>query len=114
VQREPWLDRDRVMIDSLRTIGIEKRKPFKPDEKNKQTLNKAAREAHAFLNHWYELMLAQPYAEGARWALPALPAVIEGLTTDFADPNAYPVDGRGVTYSYAYFSPKHLGDGQFY
>ena len=27
MQREPWLDRDRVMIDSLKTIGIEKGKP---------------------------------------------------------------------------------------
>jgi hypothetical protein len=24
------------------------------------------------------------------------------------------VDGRGVTYYYAFFSPKHLGEGQFY
>jgi Family of unknown function (DUF5677) len=32
----------------------------------------------------------------------------------FPNPNAYPVDGRGVTYSYAFFSPKHLGEGQFY
>ena len=31
-----------------------------------------------------------------------------------ANPNAYPVDGRGVTYYYAFFSPKHLGEGQFY
>jgi hypothetical protein len=38
----------------------------------------------------------------------------ESEMTDFANPNAYPVDGRGVTYSYAYFSPKHLGEGQFY
>jgi hypothetical protein len=114
VQREPWLDRDRVMIDFLKTIGIEKGKPFKPDEKTKQVLNGAVREAHAWLDYHYELMLAKPYNEDSRWALPALPVVLEGLMTDFANPNAYPVDGRGVTYSYAYFSPKHLGEGQFY
>ena len=114
MQREPWLDRDRVMIDFLKTIGIEKGKPFKPDEKTKQVLNDAVREAHAWLNYQYERMLATPYNEGSRWALPALPVVLEGMMTDFANPNAYPVDGRGVTYSYAYFSPKHLGEGQFY
>jgi hypothetical protein len=44
--REPWIDRDRVMIDELRTIGIEKGKPFKPDEKTRQVLNDAgARDA---------------------------------------------------------------------
>jgi hypothetical protein len=31
VQREPWLDRDRAMIDQLKSIGIEKGKPFSPD-----------------------------------------------------------------------------------
>jgi hypothetical protein len=40
--------------------------------------------------------------------------VVEGMQTDFAKPDAYPVDGRGVTYSMAYFSAKHLGEGQFY
>jgi hypothetical protein len=114
VQREPWIDRDRVMIDQLRTIGIEKGKPFKPDENTKRVLNDAVREAHAWLNDYYELLLATPYDKGARWALPASPAVLEGMMTDFANPNAYPVDGRGVTYSYAWFSPKHLGEGQFY
>ena len=31
VQREPWLERDKAMIDQLKTIGIEKGKTFKPD-----------------------------------------------------------------------------------
>ena len=31
--------------------------------------------------------------------------------TNFAEPDAYPVDGRGVAYSMAFFSAKHLGDG---
>ena len=31
VQIEPWLARDRVMIDMLKSIGIEKGKPFNPD-----------------------------------------------------------------------------------
>jgi len=72
------------------------------------------REAHAWLDNHYELLLSTPYNEGTRWALPASPVVLKGLMTDYADPNAYPVDGRGVTYSYAFFSPKHLGKGQFY
>ena len=34
--------------------------------------------------------------------------------TNFAKPDAYPVDGRGVGYSMGYFSAKHLGTGQYY
>jgi hypothetical protein len=30
IQREPWLERDKVMIDHLKSIGIEKGKSFKP------------------------------------------------------------------------------------
>jgi hypothetical protein len=38
VQNEPWLSRDRAMIDVLRTLGIEKGKPFNPDDKTKAAL----------------------------------------------------------------------------
>ena len=34
VQREPWLERDKAMIDQLKSIGIEKGKLFKPDAKD--------------------------------------------------------------------------------
>ena len=34
--------------------------------------------------------------------------------TLFAAPDSYPIDGRGRAYSYAFFSAKHLGAGQYY
>ena len=114
VQREPWLERDKVMIDQLKTIGIEKGKPFNPDADTQKILNDAAREAHAWLDRKYETIFTTPFNEGTHWQLPALPGVSEGMMTNFAEPNAYPVDGRGVAYSMAYFSAKHLGTGQYY
>ena len=42
------------MIDQLKTIGIEKDKPFNPDARTQEILNDAAREAHAWLDHMYE------------------------------------------------------------
>ena len=50
VQAEPWLQRDRVMIDKLKSIGIEKGKPFTPDSTTRQILDAAAAEAHALLD----------------------------------------------------------------
>jgi hypothetical protein len=114
VQTEPWLTRDKAMIDTLKSIGIEKGKPFKPDAKTQEILEGAAREAHAWLDAQYETLFSPSYFEGSRWALPASPEVVEAMSTDFAKPDSYPVDGRGVTYSMAYFSAKHLGAGQFY
>ena len=55
-----------------------------------------------------------PFNEGCQWAVPASPEVMEGLQTFFAQPDSYPVDGRGLTFTFAFFSPKHLGAGQFY
>ncbi len=114
VQHEPWLTRDKAMIDILKSIGIEKGKPFKPDAKTQTILEDAAREAHAWLDLQYEAVFVPPFNAGTHWALPASKEVSEGMPTFFADPNAYPIDGRGVTYSMAYFSAKHLGEGQFY
>ncbi len=32
----------------------------------------------------------------------------------YTNPDSYSVDARGVTYSFIFFAPKHLGEGQFY
>lgn len=50
VQDEPWLQRDRAMIDPLKSIGIEKGKPFSPDARIKAILDAAIEEAHAWSN----------------------------------------------------------------
>ena len=47
VQIEPWLTRDKVMIDMLKSIGIEKGKPFNPEAETRDILNAAAQEAKA-------------------------------------------------------------------
>ena len=114
VQREPWLERDKAMIDQLKTIAIEKGKQFNPDAKTQMILNDAAHEAHAWLDLKYESVFTRPFNEGTHWALPAMPGVTEGMMSSFAKPDAYPVEGRGVAYSMAYFSAKHLGTGQYY
>jgi hypothetical protein len=113
VQREPWLTRDKAMIDMLKSIGIDKGKPFRPDEATLRILNAAADEARAWLDVKYETLFS-PYYEGRRWALPMSAELIEGLQTQFSNPDSYPVDSRGVVYTMAFFSPKRSGAGSFY
>ncbi len=62
VQNEPWLDRDRAMIDPLKSLGIEKGKPFKPDIRMQELLNEAARDAHA----WLDCRIRMPLLEFVR------------------------------------------------
>jgi hypothetical protein len=114
VQREVWLTRDKVMIDTLKSIGIEKGKPFRPDEATKTVLNAAAGGAHALLEMKYEQYFSPPYYDGSRWGLPASPEYMKAAPTGYADADSYPVDDRGVVFSFAFFTPKHLGEGQFY
>jgi hypothetical protein len=114
VQGEPWMTRDKVMINVLRSVGIEKGKPFRPDSRTGEILKAAALEAREELDRRYDDLVQPPFFEGTRWALPASKELTEGMPTDFADPNSYPVDARGLTYSLAFFAAKHLGAGQFY
>ena len=77
-------------------------------------MNAAAGEARACLDNRYEAVFSTSFNEGKQWVLPAPPGVAEGMMTNFSDPDSYPVEGRGVAYSMAFFSAKHLGAGQYY
>jgi hypothetical protein len=116
VQNEPWLERDRTMIDKLRMIGIEKGKPFAPDAERTKLLNEAAAQAHAYLDGMYkEVVKGGPFAKGSRWSFPeSLGLVFKTSQDHFADPNLYPVDARGLLFSFIFFTPKRMGEGQFY
>jgi hypothetical protein len=113
VQTEPWLARDRAMIDVLKSIGIEKGKPFNPDAKVEAMLAAGAREAHALLESRYETIFP-PYYEGCRWVVPTLPDYLKAARDGFSDADAYPIDTRGLMFSFIFFTPKHPGTGQFY
>src|SRR5262249_17099211 len=114
IQSEPWLERDKAMIELLRSIGIEKGKPFSPNAIERAVLNDAIAEAHAYLDSQYEMVFDPPFDKSARWALPASKELLAGLQSNYAQADVYPVEARGLAYSYAFFSAKHLGAGQYY
>jgi hypothetical protein len=115
VQSEPWLERDRLMINQLKSLGIEKGKPFNPDTKTQVILNSAAREARAWFEDRYEADNVVPvYFEGGHWRLPATPDVLEGQRNFWTARDSYAVDNRGLTYTYGYIGIKRLGTAQFY
>jgi len=113
VQAEPWLARDKMMIDQLRTLGIEKGRPFKPDAKTAKQLVSGIHEAQEWLEARYDTGF-KPFYEKGRWNFPADPELVKAAQASFDEPDAYPVDLRGVAYSYAYIGIKRLGAGQFY
>ncbi len=116
VQAEPWLVRDMAMIDTLKAIGIEKGRQggFASDQKTQAILNAAAAEAHALLEARYQRAFTQSYFDFSRWALPASAEYMKASATGYADLNSYPIQDRGSVFSFAFFTPKHIGEGQFY
>jgi hypothetical protein len=113
VQTEPWLERDKVMIDMLRSIGIEKGKPFQPDAEMQDVLITAAGEAKDWLAARYDKELPI-YFEGTQWVFPAAPELQKTAASFYETPDLYSVDARGLRDTYAYSTIKHLGAGQFY
>jgi len=113
VQSEDWLDRDRLMIDQLKSLGIEKGKPFSPDAAMRALLDQGARDASILLEARYDAGLPA-FWTGSRWTVPALPELVKAAQAEFNEADAYPVDARGLTYTYGYIGIKRLGAGQFY
>ncbi|MGC3971120.1 MAG: DUF1254 domain-containing protein [Pirellulales bacterium] len=113
IQSEPWLIRDKAMIDSLKTIGIEKGKPFQPNTKTVEIMNAAAAEAHAILNEKLEVGFP-PFYSDSIWGIPAFPEAVQETSSGYASLDQYPVDARALTYSIGYVGIKRLGTAQFY
>lgn len=113
VQYEPWLPRDKVMVDLLSSVGIKKGKPFAPDAATRKILGEAINETRALLSLRYDTAF-EPYFAGRRWFLPAPPEMTATTATFYETPDTYPIDGRGMSEYWGFSTIKHLGPGQFY
>jgi hypothetical protein len=101
------------MIDQLKSLGIEKGRPFSPDQQIAKLLDGAAQEAGALLEDMYDTGWPTFY-ENAQWR-PAGPSeVVRMQATAYADTDTYPIDLRGMVYTYGYVGIKRLGVGQMY
>ena len=70
LDREPVFERDRLFMAMLKPLGIEKGKPFNPDERQIEILTEAAfvGEAMAKANDFFNPRLeASHYVEGSHW-----------------------------------------------
>ena len=111
VDEEPVLKRDFVAMGQLRSIGIEKGKPFKPDAATREILKSAIIEARA---GFIQSMMALPsFWPGLQWALPASHLGLEtGHTFETADRLA--VDERAQLFFLGCAPAKKPGAATFY
>ncbi|MEU9336514.1 DUF1254 domain-containing protein [Streptomyces sp. NPDC048290] len=114
VQAEPWLERDRALIDQLASLGIRQGEPYAPDQATLDLLTAGIGDANTWLDERYRALFDSPYWEGTHWTMPAMRDLVESTNAGFTLPYAYPVDDRGLGYTFAFFSSRHLGKGQSY
>lgn len=69
IQREPVMERDRVMMGMLQPLGLEKGKPFAPDERQRKILEDGAKigELFAQANAFDGRAPGAQYRSGAQW-----------------------------------------------
>ena len=108
VTAEPWLERDRAMIEPLKTIGIERGKPFAPDAATKLVLDEAMREAKAWLDFHTDRLA--PWHEGGHWFAPISQDVARNVTSFWRAPDSYPTGQRAMACSMAFLSGMDVGD----
>jgi hypothetical protein len=113
LQSEPWLPRDRAMIDQVKSVGIEKGKSFAPTAPMIKQLEAGVQEGREWLEERYDTGLI-PFYEKSRWNYAGSPELVKSAQASYDEPNSYPVDLRGVAYSYAFVGLKRMGTGQFY
>ena len=113
IQHEPWLSRDRVMIDQLKSLGIEKGKQFAPSLAVTKQLEAGVEEGREWLEARYEAGMI-PFYGKSRWNYAGSPELVKSAQAGYDEPEAYPVGLRGVAYSYAFVGLKRMGTGQFY
>jgi hypothetical protein len=106
VEREPVREQDKQFLGMLAGLGIEKGKPFAPDERIKQILTRAAQTGHAITA---AIAFDSRNPNKLRW--PGTSRWEELLLTehpDFVNPDYVELDSRAGFYYQAFGAVKHI------
>jgi len=113
IDTEPLQKRDMVMGGMLASIGIEKNKPFTPNSKVKEALEKAAADGYGYLEYMFEnpgFSLIKQW-DDKQWTNLKEPSK-DGFVFDEGD--YLLLDERGSLFHWATFVPRHLGKATAY
>jgi hypothetical protein len=113
VQEEPVAEQDMVAMGMLKTIGIEKGKPFKPTNKQRAMLKSAAMAAHEeFMDG--VVSASDTYWEGKNWSSLVLPEVVQQTGFSYKYPSFLDYTTRAITYYSAFSSVVTYGTQTIY
>jgi hypothetical protein len=106
---EPVNPHDKVMMGMLASLGIEKGKPFAPDETAKRAMQQAAIDAWFYLQHWFDNFPKEKlYWPDRHYA--SLLQADGNRTFTFVYDNHIDLIGRAAEYFWCTYMPKELSD----
>lgn len=106
---EPGRAQDKVMIGMLRSLGIEKGKPFAPDEVTRKAMRQAAIDAWFYLQHWFDnLPKDKFYWPDRHYASLLMTDENKRFSFEYAD--NIDLIGRAAEYFWCTYMPKELSD----
>lgn len=111
VSEEPVLPRDADMVEALKQLGVERGKPFAPDESIRHELESAIHAAHRQLID-AEPVGGDPFWPDSSWQAPSAVGAETGFT--FVTSDGLDVDARAETFFMACAPPKILGKASMY
>ena len=116
VQREPVLERDKVMMAMLAELGIRKGQPFKPDAATKAALLEGLSRAYGYMQDRFISPggAFAPYWQDRQWGVFNLSAEQAKAGFPFVEPDRLMLYERAQAYFYLTYLPKVLGGGSFY
>jgi hypothetical protein len=106
---EPVNPHDKVMMGMLTSLGIEKGKPFSPDETAKRAMQQAAIDVWFYLQHWFDNMPKEKFYWPDRQYASLLQADANRTFT-FVYDNHIDLIGRAAEYYWCTYMPKELSD----
>ena len=117
VNEEPVQEKDLVMMGMLPSIGIEKGKPFEPDEETARALEQALKVGYDMMQQYFVTpgKALTNWWTDRQWQGPNFSKQQAEEGFPFVTANELLLDERaGGVYFWATFIPKHLGKGSFY
>jgi hypothetical protein len=106
---EPVNPQDKVMMGMLASLGIEKGKPFAPDETTKRAMRQAAIDAWYYLHHWFDNLLKEKLYWPDRHYASLLQADANRIFT-FVHGDHIDLISRAAEYFWCTYMPKMLSD----
>ncbi|MDM0072531.1 DUF1254 domain-containing protein [Variovorax sp. J31P207] len=110
VNEEPVMARDLVALSQLRSLGLEKGRPFSPPTTLVPILRQGASEAHE--GFMLGVRGGEAWWPGTQWKLPENKGPKTGFT--YLKDTSFFLDERGLIYFLAFATPKKLGAATFY